>query len=68
MKNKFRMVAKWQDRSLPSLVKINLGLDLINHFNEKIQELKANDNIANNAHIYARKSFILTIQEALTIN
>jgi hypothetical protein len=48
------------------LVKINLGLDLINHFNEKIQELKANDNIANNAHIYAMKSFIKTIESQLS--
>ena len=50
---------------MPSLVKINLGLDLINHFNKKIKELKANDNVANNAHIYAMKSFIKTIENEL---
>ena len=50
---------------MPSLVKINLGLDLISYFNKKIKELKANNNVANNAHIYAMQSFIITIQEAL---
>ena len=50
---------------MPSVVKINLGLDLINYFNEKIKELEAVNNVANNAHIYAMKSFIKTIEREL---
>ena len=41
--------------------KNDLALDLINHFDKKIAELKANDNVSNNAHIYAIKSFIKTV-------
>lgn len=45
--------------------KNDLALDLINHFDKKIEELKANDNVSNNAHIYAIKSFIKTIKQNL---
>ncbi len=51
---------------MPSLVKINLGLDLINNFNKKIKELKKGNHPANNAHIYAMETFINTIQKALS--
>jgi len=47
------------------VVKINLCLDLLNYFNAKIKALKANNNVANNAHIYAMKSFIKTIENEL---
>ena len=50
---------------MPSLIKINLGLDFINYFNKKIKELKVGDNPANNAHIYAMESFIKTIEREL---
>lgn len=50
---------------MPSLVKINLGLDLINNFNKKIKELKKGDHPANNAHICALESFIETIKKSL---
>ena len=50
---------------MPSVVKINLGLDFINYFNKKIKDLKQTDHPANNAHIYALESFIKTIQENL---
>ena len=46
--------------------KNDLALDLINHFNKKIKELKANNNVANNAHIYAMKSFIKIIESELS--
>ena len=45
--------------------KNDLALDLINHFDKKIAELKVNDNVSNNAHIYAIKSFIKTIKQNL---
>ena len=51
---------------MPSVVKINLGLDFINYFNKKIKELKAGDNPANNAHIYANNTHIKAIQTALS--
>ena len=51
---------------MPSLVKINLGLDFINYFNKKIEELKENDHPANNAHISALESFIETVQKTLS--
>jgi len=47
------------------VVKINLGLDFINYFNKKIKELKQTDHPANNAHIYAMKSHIEVVKNAL---
>ena len=44
----------------------NLALDLMNHFNKKIEELKENDHPANNAHISALESFIETVQKTLS--
>ena len=51
---------------MPSLVKINLGLDLINNFNKKIEELKSTDDLSRNAHITALESFIDTIKKTLS--
>lgn len=51
---------------MPSLVKINLGLDLMNNFNKKIKELKQGNHPANNAHICALESFIDTIKKKLS--
>ena len=50
---------------MPSVVKINLGLDFINYFNKKIKELKEDDHPANNAHIYAMESHIEVIKNSL---
>lgn len=50
---------------MPSLVKINLGLDFINYFNKKIKDLKEGDHPANNAHIYALESHIEVIKNSL---
>ncbi len=50
---------------MPSLVKINLGLDFINYFNKKIKDLKRTDHPANNAHIYAIESHIEVIKNSL---
>jgi hypothetical protein len=50
---------------MPSLVKINLCLDLLNYFNKKIKELKEDDHPANNAHIYAIESHIKIIKDSL---
>jgi hypothetical protein len=56
----------WQQRyCTPSVVKINLGLDLMNYFNKKIKELKEDDHPANNAHIYAINSHIEVIKNSL---
>lgn len=46
----------------------NLALDLMNHFNKKIEELKENDHPANNAHISALESFIETVKKCLSDN
>ena len=49
---------------------INIGLDLINYFNEKVVELKKDkNNLANNAHVYANQSHIEAIKsQILKIN
>ncbi len=41
----------------------DLALDLINHFNKKIEELKLTDTLSRNAHIVALESFIETIKD-----
>lgn len=41
----------------------DLALDLINHFNKKIEELKLTDTLPRNAHIVALESFIETIKD-----
>ena len=46
----------------------NLALDLMNHFNKKIKELKEDDNPANNAHIYALESHIEVVENCLKKN
>ncbi len=43
----------------------DLALDLINHFNKKIKELKLTNDISRNAHIVALESFIETIRKKL---
>jgi hypothetical protein len=53
---------------MPSVVKINLCLDLLNYFNKKIKELKEYDHPANNAHIYALESHIEVIKKCLSNN
>ena len=50
---------------MPSVVKINLCLDLLNYFNKKIKELKEDDHPANNAHIYAIESHIEVVKKSL---
>ena len=48
--------------------KNDLALDLINHFNKKIEELKSTDEISRNAHISALEAFIETINKNLQNN
>ena len=43
----------------------DLALDLINHFNKKIEELKSTDELSRNAHVNALESFIKTIHKNL---
>jgi len=50
---------------MPSVVKINLCLDLLNYFNKKIKELKEDDHPANNAHIYAIESHVEVVKKSL---
>ena len=45
--------------------KNDLALDLINHFNKKIAELKSTNNLSRNAHISALETFIKTIKQNL---
>lgn len=44
----------------------DLALDLVNHFNKKIEELKSTDDISRNAHVNALESFIKTIHKTLS--
>ena len=44
----------------------DLALDLVNHFNKKIEELKSTDEISRNAHINALENFIETINKSLS--
>ena len=46
----------------------DLALDLINHFNKKIEELKLKDDLSRNAHINALESFVKTIQKKINNN
>ena len=46
----------------------DLALDLINHFNKKIEELKLKDDLSRNAHINALENFIETICKTLSEN
>lgn len=48
--------------------KNDLALDLINHFNKKIKELKSTDEISRNAHVNTLESFIKTIHKTLSKN
>lgn len=45
--------------------KNDLALDLVNHFNKKIEELKSTDELSRNAHISALETFVKTIHENL---
>jgi len=46
----------------------DLALDLINHFNKKIKELKLTNDLSRNAHINALENFIETIHKTLSEN
>lgn len=46
----------------------DLALDLTNHFNKKIEELKLTNDVSRNAHIKALESFIETIHKTLLEN
>lgn len=43
----------------------DLALDLINHFNKKIEELKSTNETSRNAHVSALETFIKTIHKNL---
>ena len=45
--------------------KNDLALDLINHFNKKIEELKSTNETSRNAHVSALETFIKTIHKNL---
>ena len=48
--------------------KDDIALDLVNHFNKKIQKLKNTNKVSRNAHINALESFIKTIQKNIIKN